>query len=412
MPTERVAFPGHAGDELAARLDLPLDLSPDGRASVYALFAHCFTCGKDIAAARRIAQKLTEKGIGVLRFDFTGLGHSGGEFASTSFASNVEDLVLAAGWLAKNHAAPQILIGHSLGGAAVLAAASRIDSARAVVTIGAPSAPEHVLHNFGGSLDEIREKGSAEVTLAGRPFRIGETFVDDARSTKLEAAIGGLRKALLVMHAPLDEIVGVDEATKIFVAAKHPKSFVTLDKADHLVSRETDAAYAAEVIAAWVSRYVDAPSGVSRDEPDLAEGYVRSSEVSPDGFRQTILAGRHRLTADEPADVGGTDLGPGPYEFMGAALAACTSMTIRMYARRKNLPLTHVSVDVSHDRIYAADCEDCESKSGKVDEFRRRIRLEGDLSEAQRSKLLEIADKCPVHRTLENEIKVRTELIA
>lgn len=408
MRTERVDFAGHSGETLAARLDLP-----DGAPRVFALFAHCFTCGKDIAAAKRIAGALTQRGVGVLRFDFTGLGHSEGEFANTNFSSNVEDLTRAAEWLAANHTAPQILIGHSLGGAAVLAAAARIPSARAVVTIGAPADPEHVLHNFAGEVDRIRTVGEAEVNLAGRPFQIRKSFVEDVEETRLTEAIGNLGKALLVMHAPRDDYVGVDQATKIFVAAKHPKSFVSLDNADHLVSREADAAYAAEVIAAWSARYIDtapAKAAPDRQEPPLEDGAVRSAEIEPSGFRQSILAGRHRLTADEPASVGGADTGPTPYDFLGTALAACTAMTIRMYARRKGLPLDHVSVDVRHDRIHAADCEDCDSKTGQVDQLHRLVRLEGALSDEQRAKLMEIADKCPVHRTLENEIKVRTTL--
>lgn len=408
MPTERIAFQGHAGDKLAARLDLP-----EGGARVLALFAHCFTCGKDIAAAKRIAQRLTERGVGVLRFDFTGLGHSEGEFANTSFSSNVADLERAAAWLAENHAAPQILIGHSLGGAAVLAAAGRIASARAVVTIAAPASPGHVLDHFGASIEQIRREGEAEVALAGRSFRISKAFVEDVEEARLTAAIGDLKKALLVMHAPRDEIVGVGEASTIFLAAKHPKSFVSLDGADHLITRETDAAYAAEVIAAWVSRYVDAPPATAertRPEPPLEEGSVRSAEVSADGYRQEIVAGRHRLIADEPVSLGGTDLGPGPYEYLAAALAACTSITLRMYAKRKGMALEHVSVDVRHDRVHAEDCEDCESKAGRIDRFHRVIRLTGALTEEEQGKLLAIADKCPVHRTLENEIKVRTTL--
>ena len=403
MRTERIDFQGHAGDKLAARLDLP-----DREARAYALFAHCFTCGKDIAAARRIAQRLTESGVGVLRFDFTGLGHSKGEFANTTFSSNVDDLLLAADWLRQNREAPQIVIGHSLGGAAVLAAAGRIPEAKAVVSVAAPHDPEHVLHNIAtGDLDAIRAQGEAEVKLAGRPFKIKKGFIEDVERSKLDEAIGSLKKALLVLHAPLDATVGVENASAIFSAAKHPKSFVTLDDADHLITNDRDAMYAADVIAAWASRYVD-----TRDEAHPAagveEGFVRSAEATPNGFLQDVHTGGHHLLADEPASVGGTNLGPSPYQLVSAGLAACTSMTIRMYARRKEIPLGSVVVDVEHDKIHAKDCADCEATTGKIDVFRRTIRLTGDLTPEQRAKLLEIADKCPVHRTLEGEVKIET----
>ncbi len=403
MRTIRATFEGHAGDALAARLDLP-----EFGARAYALFAHCFTCGKDIAAARRISQRLTESGVGVLRFDFTGLGHSKGEFANTSFASNVRDLVRAADHLRAERAAPQLVIGHSLGGAAAIAAAAEIPEAKAVAVIGAPADPAHVLHIFGGDLEKIRSEGSAEVTLVGRKFRIGKEFIDVAEATSLEKTLAELKRALLILHAPRDEIVGIDNATKIFMAAKHPKSFVTLDGADHLVSSEADAAYAAAVIASWASRYVTLAPEAHPGE--AGEGLVRSAELDPEGFLQDLHAGGHHLLADEPQSVGGSDLGPTPYGLVSAGLAACTSMTIRMYARRKGIALDRVVVDVAHDKVHAKDCADCETETGKIDEFRRTIRLEGDLSEEERAKLLEIADKCPVHRTLEGEIKVRTEL--
>ena len=400
MPTEKLEFEGHSGDRLAARLDRPA-----GRPRAAALFAHCFTCSKDIAAAKRIAARLTEQGLAVLRFDFTGLGHSGGEFANTGFTSNVEDLRRAAAHLDAMGLAPQILIGHSLGGAAVLAAAGAVASCRAVVTIGAPADPGHVLENFASSLGEIRAEGTAEVDLAGRRFRISRGFVEDVEGSKLAGAIGSLRRALLVLHAPRDAQVGIENATEIFVAAKHPKSFVTLDGADHLLTRGEDAAYAADVIAAWASRYLDATT------PDGApEGVVRVAEADPTGFLQTIAVGPgHHLLADEPASVGGGDLGPGPYDLLSAGLGACTAMTIRMYARRKDWPLDHVSVDVEHGKIHAEDCADCETKDGKIDRFVRRIRLEGTLDAAQRARLMEIADRCPVHRTLESEISIVTE---
>ncbi len=405
MPTERMTFTGHAGDELAARLDLP-----DGPHLATALFAHCFTCGKDVIAARRIAGRLASEGIAVLRFDFTGLGHSGGEFGNTTFRSNVGDLVAAAGALEARDMAPSLLIGHSLGGAAVLRAAGEIPSALAVATLGAPFDPGHVTHNFADALERIEAEGSAEVDLGGRPITIGRDFVEDVSAARLEPAIRDLRRALLVLHAPRDAVVGIDNATRIFVAARHPKSFVTLDDADHLISRPADAEYAAEMIAVWASRYLDlAPPAPPAGAP---EGIVRVSEGDPEGFLQDVMAGpQHHLVADEPESHGGTDRGPTPYGLVSAGLGACTSMTIRMYARRKGWPLAHVAVDVTHAKAHAPDAEP-EGGTGRIDVFQRRIRLEGDLDAAQRTKLLEIADKCPVHRTLESSVRIETELEA
>ncbi len=404
MPTENIEFTGHSGDVLAARLDMP-----DGSVHAFALFAHCFTCSKDIAAARRIAQHLPSVGIGVLRFDFTGLGSSGGEFADTTFSSNVDDLVIAADWLRQNHAAPQLLVGHSLGGAAVLAATPKIPEVKAVATIGAPADPEHVIHNFGGMICKIEDEGAAEVELAGRTFTIKKDFLDDVAQAKLDDSIGNLKAALMVLHAPRDATVGIENAAAIFAAAKHPKSFVTLDNADHLLSSAEDGDYAAEVIAAWSRRYVERAANTT--PLGTKPGLVTSREADADKFLQNIAVGpKHKFKADEPASYGGTDLGPSPYDLVSAGLAACTSMTVRMYARRKGWPLEDIAVDVEHGKIHATDCQDCEASNGKIDEFRRTVRLTGDLTDDQRAKLMEIADKCPVHRTLESEVKVRTTL--
>ncbi|WP_135504472.1 bifunctional alpha/beta hydrolase/OsmC family protein [Roseovarius aestuariivivens] len=400
MPTERFTFRGHAGHELAARLDLP-----DGPHLATALFAHCFTCSKDIPAARRIAARLAGAGIAVLRFDFTGLGHSGGEFENTSFRSNIEDLVLAARALKAQGMPPSLLVGHSLGGAAVLGAAGQIDSVKAVVTIAAPYDPGHVTHNFEGALDTIEAEGTAEVILGGRPIRVGKALVENVRSERLGEAISGLKRALLVLHAPRDETVGIENASRIFAAAKHPKSFVTLDGADHLISDAADAEYVAGVIAAWAPRYLDLRRPAP--PPGVPEGIVRVSEADPDGFLQDVNAGaRHHLLADEPAAYGGTGRGLTPYGFLSAGLGACTSMTIRMYARRKGWPLAHVRVDVSHDKVHAQDAG--APGDQKADRFTRVIRMTGDLTEAQHARLMEIADKCPVHRTLEKSAEVIT----
>ncbi|WP_299603200.1 bifunctional alpha/beta hydrolase/OsmC family protein [uncultured Tateyamaria sp.] len=401
MPTERITFPGHAGT-LDARLDMP-----DGPHLATAVFAHCFTCGKDIPAARRIAARLTTMGIAVLRFDFTGLGHSEGEFANTSFTSNVEDLVQAVAYLEGRGLPPTLMIGHSLGGAAVLKATARLDQIKAVATLGAPFDPEHVTHNFSDALSEIIAQGEAEVNLGGRPFRIGKGFVEDVTDEALQPAIARLNAALLVLHAPRDTIVSIDNASEIFLAAKHPKSFVTLDDADHLVTKAEHAEYAADIIATWAKKYLQ----LKPPAPPIGapEGIVRSSEADPKGFLQDITHGtRHHILADEPRAYGGTNQGLSPYGLLSAGLAACTSMTIRMYARRKEWPLDHVHVDVSHNKVHA---QDAGTGSGdKIDEWKRRISLTGRLDDAQRQRLLEIADKCPVHRTLERTSKVLTEL--
>ncbi|WP_293577115.1 bifunctional alpha/beta hydrolase/OsmC family protein [Phaeobacter sp.] len=402
MPVERISFQGHAGDQLAARLDLP-----DGPVLSTALFAHCFTCSKDIPAARRISARLAAMGIAVLRFDFTGLGHSAGEFSNTNFTSNVADLIAAGQYLAQRGLAPTLLIGHSLGGAAVLRARAGLPSVRGVVTLGAPSDPGHVAHQFADALSTIDREGAAEVSLADRPFTIRKQFVDDIRAESLTPAIEALDAALLVMHAPLDATVSIDNAAEIFGAAKHPKSFVTLDDADHLITRAKDAEYAADVIAAWAGRYIDLSPPAP--PPGAPEGVLRVTEADPSGFLQDVQSGpRHHTYADEPLAYGGTNKGMTPYGFVAAGLGACTSMTLRMYARRKGWPLESVSVDVSHDKVHAQDA--LPSGPAKIDQFTRVIYLKGPLDDEQRARLLEIADRCPVHRTLEHGAKVMTRL--
>jgi putative redox protein len=401
MRTERLEFANAKGEKLAALLDLPL-----GQPAAFALFAHCFTCGKDNLAAKRISERLAMCGIGVLRFDFTGLGMSEGQFADTHFSSNVDDLVAAADHLRTNRGAPAILIGHSLGGAAALAAAHRISDARAVVTIAAPSDPAHVTGLFKEQVDKIREQGEVEVSLAGRPFRIKREFLDDVAEQRIKDCLATLRKALLVFHSPTDDIVGIDNAWRIFTTAKHPKSFVSLAGADHLLSQKSDAVYVANVIAAWAERYLDHP--VERSEVQIETGTVLVRETGNGKFQQEILSGPHRFLADEPVKVGGLDSGPGPYDLLLAGLGACTSMTLRLYADNKKLPLKRVSVRLTHNKIHAEDCLNCETREGMVDRIDRNITIEGPLDAGQRKRLLEIADKCPVHRTLESEIEIRT----
>jgi putative redox protein len=403
VPNERFQFPGAEGQQLAAALELP-----EGETLAYALFAHCFTCGKDVLAAKRIAVALAAKGIAVLRFDFTGLGSSEGDFANSTFSSNVADLVRAADHLRSTREAPAILIGHSLGGAAVLAAAGQIPEAKAVVTIAAPSDPAHVTHLLGDRIDDIRKHGEVEVSLAGRPFRIKREFLDDIAEHNLMDHIARLHKALLVMQSPTDDTVGIDNATRIFVAAKHPKSFVSLGGADHLLSDRRDSMYAADVIAAWAERYIDIPAPEAAADPGKEPRNVVVRETRQSKFQQTVSIGPHRLLADEPIAAGGEDTGAGPYDFLLAGLGACTSMTMRMYADRKSLPLERLTVTLKHSKIHAEDCAECETKAGMLDQIERTIAMEGALDAEQRGKLMEIADKCPVHRTLTSEIRIVT----
>lgn len=401
MPTERFQFTGSEGQQLAAALD-----TPDEEVRAYALFAHCFTCGKDGLAAKRIAVALSAKGIAVLRFDFTGLGSSEGDFANSTFSSNVADLVRAADHLRKAYNAPTLLIGHSLGGAAVLAAAHEIPDAKAVVTIAAPSDPAHVTGHFADSIEKIRKDGQAEVSLAGRPFTIKREFLEDVAEHNLIGHVAGLHKALLVMHAPTDDTVGIDNATRIFVAAKHPKSFISLAGADHLLSNRQDALYVADVIAAWAARYLDTAVSTEAAADEAGPRDVMVRETRNGKFQQTVTVGPHRMLADEPVASGGDDTGLGPYDFLLAGLGACTSMTMRLYADRKSLPLERTTVTLRHSKIHAEDCAECETKAGMLDQIDRVIAMEGPLDAEQRQRLMEIADKCPVHRTLTSEVRI------
>ena len=401
MKSSAVHFPGADGSRLAARLDWP-----EATPRAYALFAHCFTCSKDTLASARISAVLAAAGIAVLRFDFTGLGSSEGEFANTNFSSNVADLVAAADWLRSFHGAPQLLVGHSLGGAAVLAAAGKIAECVAVATIGAPFDPAHISRLFVPAQAEMAAAGEAEVELAGRRFRIRRQFLDDIAAQPQREAIAGLRRALLIFHSPFDAVVDISNAADIFSAAKHPKSFVSLDRADHLLTRKEDAAYVATVLAAWASRYLPAQD-IAASEPAV-HGSVRVVEAGLGKFAQEVVIGRHRLIADEPLEAGGDDLGPSPYELLLAGLGACTAMTLRMYAAHKRLPLDKASVELVHRKIHAQDCADCETKEGRIDRIDRVIDIQGPLDTESRARLLEIADRCPVHRTLHSEVSIVT----
>jgi len=402
MRAERFDFPNAGGENLAALLH-----RPEGEPVAFALFAHCFTCGKDNLAAKRIAEALAGRGYAVLRFDFTGLGASEGEFANTHFSSNVADLVAAADHLRRTERAPALLVGHSLGGAAVLAAAAQIPEALAVATIAAPSDPGHVTGLFKDDVAQIRAQGEREVVLAGRPFRIRREFLDDVAEHNLIDHVTSLRRALLVLHSPTDAVVGIDNATRIFLAARHPKSFVSLADSDHLLTRRRDALYAGDVIAAWAERYLEmAPQSAAGEDARA----IVISETGEGKFQQRVDIGPHHFLADEPVTAGGLDTGPSPYELLISGLGACTAMTLRLYAGQKKWPLTGVSVTLRHSKIHAADCATCETKDGMLDRIDRTIALEGPLDEAQRARLLVIADKCPVHRTLTSEIEIRSAL--
>jgi uncharacterized OsmC-like protein/pimeloyl-ACP methyl ester carboxylesterase len=396
-----VSFPGAFGALLAARLD-----APAGAPLAYAIFAHCFTCSKETKAAATISAALAEAGFAVLRFDFTGLGGSEGDFANTNFSSNVDDLVAAADFLRREHRAPALLVGHSLGGTAVLAAAARIPEALAVATLGSPFDPDHVLGLIKDSVGAIDRDGDARVAIAGRDFLIKRQFLDDVRAQKIGGAVAQLGKALMVMHSPRDTVVSIDNASKIFIAAKHPKSYVSLDPADHLMSRREDAAYAGQVLAAWAARTFPQSA---QAQPAAPEGKVLVRETREGKFANQVFVGRHVIRADEPQPAG-MDTGLSPYDLLCASLGACTSMTLRMYADLKGIALERVSVELAHEKIYAADCAECETREGRIDRIERVITLEGNLDAGQRQRLLEIADKCPVHRTLHSEVVIASRL--
>jgi len=371
------------------------------------VFAHCFTCSKNLSAAVNVSRMLVEHGWGVLRFDFTGLGDSEGEFADTHFSSNIEDLVVACRWLEAQYGAPRLLVGHSLGGAAVLRAAAELDCVKAVATLAAPARPDHILKLLDDHVDTVEREGEACVTLAGRPFTIKQSFLEDLREQGMRTAIGALRRPLLIMHAPGDTVVGIENAGQIFTAAKHPKSFVVLDGTDHLLSRPADSRYAADVIAAWADRYLP-----ESETPVSASGDV-TAWGSTRGFTTELTVGEHTMLADEPREMGGGDQGPSPYALLLSSLGACTVMTLRMYADRKGWPLDQAVCHLRHAKVHAADCERNDDPKAKVDRIERRIELRGALDEAQRARLLEIAERCPVHRTLtEGRIEVVTSQVS
>ena len=403
MNLQKVVFDNKDGQQLAGRLELPADQHPHNMV----IFAHCFTCTKNLAAVRNISKGLTSNGFGVLRFDFTGLGESEGEFADTNFSGNVEDLVAAASYLEEKYEAPSLLVGHSLGGAAVIFAAAKIPSVRAVATIGAPSNPVHVKHLLRSSIEEIKTEGKAVVNLSGRDFTIKKQFLDDLEANALPETVKTLKRSLLIMHSPQDSTVDIKNAEEIYISAKHPKSFVSLDGADHLLSDKEDSIYAGKIISAWAERYLH------RLEKEVLKTshQVVASLAGDDGFTTQMKVGNHYTVADEPGSFGGNDFGPSPYEFVSAGLSACTAMTLQMYAKRKKWDLQNVEVHTSYGKVHAEDCEACESPNSKIDKFEREILLSGELDQKQKTRLLEIADRCPVHRTLESKAHIETKFL-
>lgn len=401
MAIERVKFPGALGHDLSGIVEMP-----EGRPRAWALFAHCFSCSKDLKAAYWINKALVDEGLAILRFDFTGLGESGGEFADTNFSSNLEDLRAAIRFLADQHQAPQILVGHSLGGAAVLKVAGEFDAVKAVATIAAPSDTKHLSATLERAVPEAREEGEGEMVLGGQRLRITKQLLEDLDQDHLDGAMQTMNKALLVLHSPEDKTVDVRHARHIFAAAAHPKSYVSLSGADHLLSRERDARYAGELIASWASRYLELPPLEDGEEAG-AEGEVIVTGPGV-GFATRIKAGRHTLQADEPPDVGGSDTGPTPYGYLLSALGACMNMTARMYAQRKGWPLEEVEVRLKHSKVHAKDCETCvDTDRGQVDRIEKQVIVKGDLlSEEQKQRIVEITEKCPVHRTLKGEIDI------
>jgi len=403
MNIQKVTFKNNDGLDLKGRLELPTHQKPHN----FVLFAHCFTCNKNLSAVRNISRALTAKGFGVLRFDFTGLGESSGDFENTNFSGNILDLIEASKYLEENYAAPTLLIGHSLGGAAAIFAADAIDSIKAVATIAAPSNPDHVQHLLKSNLEEINTTGKAVVNLGGRDFTIKKQFLDDIKSKSLPEIAKNLNKALLILHSPQDRIVGIKNAEDLYIAAKHPKSFVSLDGSDHLLMQKEDSIYVGELIASWAKRYIPIP------ENDILKTThdVVASLAKEEGFTTQLRSGNHNLIADEPLSFGGNDFGPSPYDYVSAGLSACTAMTVQMYAKRKQWDLDNIEVHTSYSKTHAEDCANCEENSAKIDTFKRTIKLTGQLDDKQIKRLLQIADKCPVHKTLQSVAQIITTLV-
>ena len=404
MNTVRLEIENRKGLKLQAYLELPANQKPNH----FAIFAHCFSCNSNFNAVKNISRSLSNHGFGVLRFDFTGLGRSEGEFAESHFSANVEDLLDVSAFLEKNYKAPSLLVGHSLGGAAVIVAASKLENVKAVATVGAPATVGHVTHLFSHGIDDIPEKGEVEVKIGGRPFKINQEFVNDFSKTDLPEIIKDLRKPLLVMHAPFDKVVGIENAHEIYHNAIHPKSFVSLDDADHLLSRPKDSIYVGKMIGTWVERYFEQEENkMISTEGEQLVGHLNLLE---DNFTTSIQTKKHSFIADEPESVGGEDFGPSPYDFLSAGLAACTVMTLKMYAERKKWDLQEVFVYITYSKKHSDDLDIAVDTPTRFDHLKKKLKFIGNLDEKQRQRLKEIAAKCPVHKTLQSKIIIETEL--
>ncbi len=401
MKKEKVHFKNREGIDLSAYIYHPLDQHP----RFFALFAHCFTCNKNLKAVQTICNTLSQMGVAVMSFDFTGLGDSEGEFENTDFSSNIGDLIDASEFMGQHYQAPSLLIGHSFGGAAAIFAAQALPDVKALVTIGSPSDPKHIEHLFEDQLDSIEKNGSSRVNIGGRGFKINQSFVRDLQQKDLGTCLGKLRKPILILHSPQDEIVDIQHAAKLYERAHHPKSFVSLDGADHLLSRPADSQYVGEMISSWSKKYIAAPV-----VPNDTKGHEVSIRLAGKGYTSEVKTPYHHLLADEPEEVGGDNLGPTPYDLLMAALGTCTAMTLKMYAQRKKWPLEEINVYLNHDKVHRTDGDNVEDNNSKVSRFTRNLRITGDLGEVQRNRLLEIANKCPVHRTLEDQIIIETFL--
>ena len=405
MKSEKLEIVNKKGVKLQAYLELPANQHPN----FYAVFAHCFSCNSTLSAVKNITRALTNFGFGVVRFDFTGLGKSEGEFADSHFSANVDDLIAVSDFMQETYETPTLLIGHSLGGAAVIVAASKLESIKAVATIGAPAHVDHVTQHFSHQLDEVKVKGEVEVNIGGRPFKINQEFVDDFAKTDLPAITEKLRKPILIMHSPVDTIVGIDNQ-QLYLKAKHPKSFISLDHADHLLTENRDSSYVGNMIGAWVQPYFpDRENVMLSPEGEQLVGHLNLLE---DNFTTNIQTKNHAFVADEPASVGGDDFGPSPYEYLNAGLAACTAMTLKLYSERKKWDLQQVFVYLSHSKKHSDELEVDIEKPGYLDHISKKLRLVGNLEDQQKQRLMEIASKCPVHKTLSSEVLIETKIIS
>lgn len=406
--TERITFTNPSGQMLSARLDLP-----EGGCRFYALYVHCFTCSKDLLPASRICRFLAAQGIGVLRFDMTGLGASEGDFAETNFETNIGDILSAVEAMTRASKEPSLLIGHSLGGTAAIVASGHIPSLKAVVSINAPSHPRHVKKRFLDQEDKIVKEGSAEVMVEGRPFVIKKHFLEALEETDMQTILQNLTVPLLVMQAPDDSIVHQQNGFDLFAAAKNPKSFCALPGADHLLTDLKSSEYVASMIKAWSAPYIAETHGTLSSSPIES---VVVAENKKGKFTQDVTWGEHIFRADEPVEIaGGLGTGPSPYDFLTAALGACTSMTLRMYADLKKIPVEHISVRVQHHKEDRPEEKEILTtlplkKPDQMDVFSREISIEGPVTAEQKASLLTIAEKCPVHKTLSRRSEIVTKL--